>query len=177
MRRNIIDLTLIQAGTGLRISEARRAWRGLVRDIGDRVSFDVHESIAKGRHPRLAHVLDDRVAWRIREILLLHPEDADEVLIGQVKDRTKTWDLSKVTDQARELYDQVAEELEIPKLSMPGLLTHIWRPTMNMQLMAAGVPGVARAQQLGHTEQVAADYYTTAMPAELAAEARALITG
>ena len=71
----------------------------------------------------------------------------------------------------------MAEELEIPKFAVRGRLTHIWRPTMNMQLLAAGIPGVARAQQLGHTEQVAADYYTTAMPTELAAEARALITG
>lgn len=178
MRRNIIDLTIIQAGTGLRIAEARQAWRGLVRDGGDGMSIDVHESIAKGRHPRLAHVLDDRVVWRIREILLLHPEDADDVLlIGQVKDRTKVWDHSKVNDQARELYNQLAEELEIPRLAVRGRLTHIWRTTMNMQLLAAGIPSVARAQQLGHTEQVAADYYTTAMPTELAAEARALISG
>ncbi|PWH05362.1 hypothetical protein DEO23_12275 [Brachybacterium endophyticum] len=176
MRRNMISLTLIQAGTGLRISEARQAWRGLVRDDVEHVSIDVHQSIAKGGIPRLAHVLDQRTTWRIRELLLAHPEDPEDTLIvGQAGDRTKVWELAKVRAEARALYDQLAYALDIAKLSMPGHLTHIWRTTMNMQLMAAGVPPAARAQQLGHTEQVALDYYTSAMPIEMAAEASAAI--
>lgn len=178
MRRNMIALTLIQAGTGLRISEARQAWRGLVHDQPEGMTIDVDASIAKGGVPRLAHVLDDRVLWRIRELLLVHPDDADDVLlVGQAGDRHKVWDLAKVRDEARVLYDQVAEELDIPALATRGHLTHIWRATMNMQLMAAGIPPAARAQQLGHTEQVALDYYTAAMPAEMAAGARAIISG
>ncbi|MFE5775526.1 hypothetical protein [Brachybacterium sp. NPDC056505] len=176
MRRNMISVTLIQAGTGLRISEARQAWRGLVRDDAAHMAIDVDKAIAKGKVPRLAHVLDERTIWHIRELLLAHPEDPEDALIvGQAGDRTKVWELSKVRAEARALYDLVAEELGIAKLSMPGHLTHIWRATMNMQLMAVGIPPAARAQQLGHTEQVALDYYTSAMPVEMATEARAAI--
>ena len=53
MRRNMISLTLIQAGTGLRISEARQAWRGLIRDSVEHMAIDVDASIARGRSPAL----------------------------------------------------------------------------------------------------------------------------
>lgn len=178
MRRGVIDLTLVQAGSGLRISEARQAWRGLVRDVPEGMNIDVDASIAKAGRPRLAYVLDDRVIEHLRKMLASRPEDPDDMLlVGQPADRTKVWDLSKVRAEARVLYDQVAEELEIPKLSIPGHLTHIWRATMNMQLMALGVPAAARAQQLGHTEQVALDYYTASMPLPMLTVARQGISG
>ncbi|MFV0550449.1 MAG: hypothetical protein ACK5L6_00805, partial [Anaerorhabdus sp.] len=61
-RRNVIDLTLLQAGTGLRISEARQAWRGLFIDDADGLRVNVVKEIAKGGIPRTAYVLDERIA-------------------------------------------------------------------------------------------------------------------
>ena len=84
--------------------------------------------------------------------------------------------IRRSTTRHAELYNQFAEELEIPRLTVRGRLhSHLANDDEHAALRA-GIPSVARAQQLGHTQQVA-DYYTTAMPTELAAEARALIDG
>lgn len=177
MQRNIIDLALIQAATGLRINEARQVRRELVHDGEDGMWIDVDESIAKGSQPRLAYVLDDRVVERIRELLAAHPDDdPGNPLVGQAGDRSKVWDESKIRSLTRALYDDLAEALDIPKLSIKTLLTHIWRPTLRMRLISAGIAESVILRQLGHTEAVASKHYTGAMPPEVAAAARTLIS-
>jgi hypothetical protein len=166
-RRNAIDLTLLQAGTGLRISEARQAWCGLFSDTAGGLSIHVVKDIAKRGFERTAYVLDERVAERLR-IRLAKAQASDELIVGSPFDPSKVWDLRNCTRVVEALYLELGAKLDIKAFERER--SHIWRATLNTLLIDT-VPEAMRAAQFGHTAEVNKKSYTDAAlsPAMVAA--------
>jgi integrase len=172
-RRNAVDLTLLQMATGLRVSEARQAWCGLLVDSSEGMYVDVVAEIAKGGYARRAHVLDDRVVERLRE-RLSRADSPSELVVGSPYDTDKVWDARNCTKVLESLYEEMAEGLGIEAFQTER--SHVWRATLNT-LTVGVVPEVHRAAQFGHTTDVNRKSYTdTAMSSDMVAAARRALT-
>lgn len=168
-RRNAIDITLLQAGTGLRISEARQAWCGLLVDSGDGLHIEVVREITKGGYERVAHVLDQRVVERLRD-RLAHAQSSSDLIVGSPFDAAKVWDLRNCSKVLEGLYLEMADTLKIEAFKAER--SHIWRATLNTMLIDV-VPHAMRAAQFGHTEKVNMKSYTDkALTSEMVAASR-----
>lgn len=162
VRQCAIDTTLLQAVTGLRISEARQlSWREVRIDPQGVLWITVPATLSKTRRGRTIPVLDQRVAAQLlarRDRLSgLHRVPADDLLlIGSPTDPTKPWDGRNARQRLAGLYQHLAEQLGIPELERER--THVWRATLNSLLGAA--PAAVRAAAFGHSEQVNQRSYT-----------------
>lgn len=154
-RRNAIDLALLQAGTGLRINEARQVWRDLMLDGVDDLRVDVVKEIAKNGIPRISRVLDQSVAERLRERLAAPGAGADP-LVGSPYSESAFWDLGNLTDVNRELYLEIGEKLQIAAFEKER--SHIWRATLHTLLKGA-MPDAMLEAQFGHSKTVANAHY------------------
>lgn len=164
-RRNAIDLALLQAGTGLRINEARQVWRDLMLDDADGLRVNVVKEITKGGTPRVAYVLNEDIAVRVRE-RLSQPGAGSDPLVGSPYAESAVWDLSNLTSVNRSLYLELAEDLKITAFEKER--SHIWRATLNT-LLKGTVPDAMLEAQFGHTADVNRSHYTdTAMPLSVA---------
>ena len=164
-RRNAIDLTLLQAATGLRVNEARQVWRDLMLDDADGLRVNVVKEITKGGTPRVAYVLNEDIAVRVRE-RLSQPGVGSDPLVGSPYAESAVWDLSNLTSVNRSLYLELAEDLKIAAFEKER--SHIWRATLNT-LLKGTVPDVMLEAQFGHTADVNRSHYTdTAMPLSVA---------
>ncbi len=155
-RRHAIELTLLQAATGLRISEALHAWCGLFGGTGGDLHIDVVSSIAKGGIPRVAHLLEPRVAARLRERLALATSPS-ELVVGSPADPFKVWDARNASKAVEALYLEMREDLGIEAFETER--SHVWRATLNTMLIGV-VPEVMRSAQFGHTGEVNRKSYT-----------------
>jgi len=157
-RRNVIDLTLLQAATGLRVSEANSmTWRQHVETDDDgTVHVVVTEDISKTHRERRVPVLDDRVAERLLTRQNAALSQAAYV-IGSPADATTAWDRRNCTSAVAELYVELAQALDIKLLVTSR--THVWRATLN-SLLLGKVPEVIRAAYFGHETAVNRASYT-----------------
>ncbi|MGA7965404.1 MAG: hypothetical protein WCB49_05895 [Gammaproteobacteria bacterium] len=172
-RRNTIDLTLLQAGTGLRISEARQAWCGLFSDSAQNLRIDVAGKIAKGGIARVAYVLEPRIADRLRE-RLNRCAGPSELVVGSPFDPTKVWDLRNASKAVEALYLAMHDQLGIEAFATER--SHVWRATLNTMLIGV-VPEVMRSAQFGHTAEVNRKSYTDrALTPEMVAASTATFT-
>lgn len=158
--RNTIDLTLLQAGAELRISEALQI-TGQMLETDDKgvLHVCVSPGIAKTGIARRVPVADPRItAHLMRRRATLH---AHEYLIGAPADAKKRWSTSGsggATKPVAELYKRLAEELDIPLLEHTR--SHVWRTTLSSRYEEAGISREHYAAILGHDEQTNARSYT-----------------
>jgi len=157
-RRNVIDLTLLQAATGLRVSEANAiTWaRHMEIDESDDIHVTVTADISKTHRPRRVPVLDARVAERLltREDSV---QDREAYVIGSPADSAALWDRRNCGGEVAKLYVEIADALDIPLLLTAR--THVWRSTLNSMLLGK-VPEVVRAAYFGHDAAVNRASYT-----------------
>lgn len=153
-RRNAIDLTLLQAATGLRVGEANAlTWPQVsVGDDGG-VTVTVTAEISKTHRGRTVPVLNPDVA---RRILDRRPADATGYVIGSPADRSKPWDPDNCRKTVAELYPQVAKATGVVLLETAR--SHVWRATLNSLLV--NVPEVVRSAYFGHDPEVNRRSYT-----------------
>lgn len=160
-RRNVVDLTLTQATTGLRVSEANklRAKHVEVADDGTMLIHATREVIKGGGNrsyrPRSVPVLDERVAERI--LARCNERGQEDRIIGSPTKPSTVWDESNCQDETQVLYRELARDCEVPLLATAR--THVWRHTLNTVLLA-DVPEVVRAAFFGHTTDVNRSRYT-----------------
>lgn len=156
-RRNTVDLTLLQATTGLRISEANALTWDLA-EVGDdgTLHMNVTASISKTHRSRRVPVLDPQVAQRLLTRQNAAPNPRGYV-IGSPADPTTPWDRDNCQKATTTLYKELAEVLGIELLETAR--THVWRTTLNSMLLG-DVPEVVRAAHFGHDAAVNRTAYT-----------------
>lgn len=152
-----VRMTLLQAVTGLRISEANAVrWKHVI-EHEDRLLIDATKDIVKGRQGkekgRLIPILREDVA----DYLRTHRGNDDHYVIGSPSTTAKPWTATNADDVVPQLYRQVAEATSVALLA--DLRSHSWRATLH-GIYADKINPAARAAIFGHTEQVADEYYT-----------------
>lgn len=152
----ITRLTLLQAVTGLRISEANKLKWEHVEDDGEHVIINATRDIVKGRKGkekgRYIPILREDVSDYLRQ----HREDGERYVVGSPTTTARAWDATNADDKVPELYKQIAEETGVEILR--DLRSHSWRATLHA-VYADVMDARTRADIFGHTEQVADEYY------------------
>ena len=156
VRRSIIEMTALQAATGLRIGEARSLTWGEVGQ--DCTTVEVTSDASKTHRGRIVPVLESRVAsmlQRRREDFgdhgLVFPSPATD-------DPWREWDKSNCSKAVRALYEQMAEECGLELLRTAR--SHVWRSTLHTIARNKGIPIEIRAALFGHDPETARRYYT-----------------
>lgn len=158
IRERAVEVTLLQAETGLRISEACNLRRCDVDADADPLTVTVTPEISKTHRGRTVPVMDPRVADRVRERLAEAPRVASAPVFGSPATPERVWDPSNRQKAVKALYRDVADALDIPLLR--EVSSHVWRATLNTEWMQRGVPDALRAAFLGHGEDVNRSSYT-----------------
>ena len=165
-------LTLLQLSTGLRVTEANAAtWPDTIED-NDGLSIAVSEEVSKTDKGRTVPVMEDTVVKLLKERKKSRPV----YLVGSPLHPDQQWERSNCRKATKQLYEHLAQVCDVPELygpcgrcddcktgrqcEKPEARTHIWRATMNMRLIEAGVAKPIRLGILGHTEAVNAHSYT-----------------
>ncbi|MGP4994553.1 hypothetical protein [Glutamicibacter ardleyensis] len=154
---SLIDLTLLQMTTGLRVTEANGlTWAGHV-DVGEQgsVHVTVDPEMSKTKKGRRIAILDERVAQRIIDRKSKYPKSI--YVIGSPADGNKEWSRSATAKATRMLYLELAKTLKINELLTER--THVWRATLNT-LLREHVSDVERSAWFGHTVEVNRASYT-----------------
>lgn len=158
----LVRMTLLQATTGLRISEANAIKWQDVQDTTEGVLF-IDATKVKGRlgreRGRTIPVLHEGVAAYLRE----HRGMNEEFVIGSPADTYKQWDSNNADDDVPELYRQVAKATNVPILA--HMRSHDWRATLNGIYEPYFTPE-QRAAMFGHTIAVNNTYYTDGLNIE-----------
>lgn len=155
-RRSIIELTALQAASGLRIGEARTLTWDRVSD--DCSTLEVTDENSKTHRGRFAPVLDRRV----RDMLTARR--ADLGTIGLVfpspaaDDPDRIWDKSNCAKAVRSLYTEIADACGVETLR--SARSHVWRTTLHTIARDRGIPMEMRAALFGHDPDTARRYYT-----------------
>ena len=154
--RTTIDLTLLQATTGIRLGSARQIEPHEVIDnsSGGVNVFIPAAKIKGGKRAKTFTVLDDRVAERIKAVRDTTPRGS--YLFGAPADRSTLWDRRNATRSIEKLYVQLAKDLNITELES-AIRSHGWRTTLNT--IYYELPAHIRADWFGHTEAVNAAHY------------------
>lgn len=156
-RRNAIELTLLQATTGLRVSEANSlTWRHIDTDADGTPHVVITEAISKTHKARRVPVLDARVADRLLARRNAAVNESAHV-IGAPTDRMIAWDRDNCQKATTPLYIELGNSLDIQLLKTAR--THVWRATLN-SLLLDQVPEVVRAAFFGHDTAVNRAAYT-----------------
>lgn len=158
LRRSVVEITLLQAATGLRISEARLLTRGNMGEEGGVLSVTVTAEVSKTHRGRTIPVTDERVADRMRRRMEEAGDDAEALLFPAPAASGSVWDLNNAEHAIKKLYRELADELDIPLLR--EVSTHVWRATLNTEWMQRGIPEVIRSAYFGHSPEVNRNYYT-----------------
>lgn len=156
VRRSIIEMTALQAATGLRIGEARSlTWNEVGQDCA---TVEVTNDASKTHRGRIVPVLEPRVA----SMLLRRREDfGDHGLVfpsPATDDPWREWDKSNCSKAVRALYEEMAAECGLELLRTAR--SHVWRPTLHTIARNKGIPIEMRAALFGHDPETARRYYT-----------------
>lgn len=152
----ITRLTLLQAVTGLRISEANRLRWKHVEDDGENVIINATRDIVKGRQGKEKGRYIPILRADVTDYLRQHREDDERYVVGSPTTTAKPWDATNADDKVPELYRQIADETGVTILV--DLRSHSWRATLH-GVYADVIDARTRADIFGHTEQVADEYY------------------
>lgn len=159
-RQAVIDLTLLQMTTGIRLGSARQIEPHEIidnRDGGLNVFVPRHKlkgGEARNRRPKTFTVLDERAAKRIRQRRDATPQGA--YLFGSPADPTGLWDRRNCTRAIERFYTEMAETLGITELEH-DVRSHGWRTTLNS--IYYWLPPHVRADWFGHSESVNEAHY------------------
>ncbi|WP_241978887.1 site-specific integrase [Cryobacterium sp. Hh7] len=156
-RRNAVELTLLQATTGLRVSEANSlTWAHVETGDDGTLHLGVTAENSKTHRARQVPVLDARVAER----LLTRQNSAassSAYVIGSPADQTIVWNRDNCQKSTTALYLELSEALDIALLKTAR--THLWRATLN-SLLLDQVSEVVRAAFFGHDTAINRAAYT-----------------
>lgn len=158
IRERAVEVTLLQAETGLRINEACSLTRADVNADSDPLTVTVTPEVSKTHRGRDTPVMDPRVADRIRERLARAPQSATAPVFGAPAFPDRVWDPSNRQKAVKALYREMADALDIPLLR--EVSSHVWRATLNTEWMQRGIPDAMRAKHLGHGVDVNRSSYT-----------------
>lgn len=156
--RLVIDATLLQSATGMRIGEIRLLQRKCVLEDKSPLVIHITPEVSKTKRGRRIPVLDERIESRLRDRLAKMSADPEALVFPAPSSFFKEWDSSNAQKAIRELYTSLASILDIPLLN--EVRSHVWRTTLNTEWMEKGVPDVIRSAYFGHTEDVNRQYYT-----------------
>lgn len=151
-----VALTLLQAATGLRISEALSLTKKSVIDNKDGLHVTVTSDVSKTHRARTVPFLDKRVEdyWRER---LINIRQSDP-LISAPGDKGARWRTDNAVKACAALYKDVGKTLKDPVVS--EIRSHSWRTTLNNRAIAQGVSSDVRAAFFGHDQSVNKSAYT-----------------
>lgn len=174
-RATVIDLTLLQMTTGIRLGSARQIEPFEILDNSQGgVNVFVPRAKLKGgerrnKHNKVFTILDDRVAERFRQRRRVTAKG--EYVLGSPAKPTVPWDRRNVTREIEALYVELADELGIEELR-EDIRSHGWRTTLNT--VYRELPPHVRAAWFGHSEAVNAAHYVddTADPSPMVAAAK-----
>ena len=161
------DLILLQAGTGLRASEATSLRWDEVEDDGESMIVPVSAERSKTRAPRRAAVVAE-VAAHLRQRHLDRP--GDTFVVSAPADGAKVWEPRARDKAVAVLYVEMAEALGLDLLRR-DFRSHGWRHSLNT-ITSDSVPVEVRSALLGHTEEVNRTHYLDL--SDLTAVARAM---
>ena len=156
-RRNAIELTLLQATTGLRVSEGNSlTWKHVETDDDGTLHVRVTAENSKTHRARRVPILDARVSERLltRQNAAL---SSSAYVIGSPADQMTLWDRDNCQKSTTALYIELSESLGIEMLETAR--THLWRATLN-SLLLEQVPEVIRAAFFGHDTAINRAAYT-----------------
>lgn len=158
LRCSVVEITLLQATTGLRINEARLLNLSNMGEEGELLTVTVTAEISKTHRGRTIPITDARVAERMRRRMERAGRDPEALLFPAPAAPDSVWDLNNAEHAIKKLYRELADELNVPLLRKVS--THVWRATLNTEWMQKGVPEVIRAAYFGHSPEVNRNYYT-----------------
>lgn len=155
-RRAVVELTALQATTGLRLGEALAlTWNEVSEDC---TTVEVTNEVSKTHRGRIAPVLDMRVSER----LLTRRKDSKAegfVFPSPAADNpNQAWDKSNCMKAIGNLYKEMSEACGIELLTTAR--SHVWRTTLHTVARDKGVPIELRAALFGHDPETAKRYYT-----------------
>lgn len=153
-RRNVRDLTLIQAATGLRIGEVRTLeWTEVQVDDAGQMTVTVTAEKSKTHRARTVPVLDDRVA----EVVLTRRNTiGGRHVVGAPTDPDTEWDKMNCQRAVAALYRECAADTGVELLQTAR--SHLWRATLNSLMI--DLPEVMRSAFFGHDAEVNRSSYT-----------------
>lgn len=151
-----VALTILQAGTGLRISEALALTREDVSITQNSLAITVQAERSKTHRGRTVPMLDTRCEkfWRER-IETIGPGDPLIPAPGGVH---LHWRTDNAVKACAALYKDIGVQLEDEVVS--SMRSHAWRTVLNNRAIARGVPAEIRSAFFGHTEAMNARNYT-----------------
>lgn len=152
-----IDVTLLQAVCGLRISEVRQLTAEDVDLDADPITVTITNEKSKTHTGRTVPVVNEAVAERIRARVEATGSPQEPVFHAPSVPGS-VWDSSNAQKAIKRLYTDLSEALDIPLLNKVS--SHVWRSTLNTEWMNDGVPPEIRSAFLGHTEKVNRTSYT-----------------
>lgn len=145
-RRNLIDLALLQACSGLRVGEANA------------LTWDVFDDSANVTNSK---------THRGRVVPLLFPDVVEHLrnrkglggthVIGAPTDPSKEWDRDHCRKECAKFYPEIGEGIDCRQVFDFGR-THLWRESLNSLML--GVPVEVRAAYFGHDSDTNSRYYT-----------------
>lgn len=160
-RSEAIDLTLLQAVTGLRVGEALSLTAGDVQDASTQdcpqMALTVRSDVSKTHRGRTIPLVDKNVSERL--LGRLTGKSGSDLVFCAPAAPGKPWDRSNVQKAVRRLYDDMADATGIGTLH--DVSSHVWRATLNTLWMNRGVPEPVRAAYLGHSSEVNREFYTS----------------
>lgn len=148
------DLILLQAGTGLRASEATSLRWDEIEDDSQTMIVPVSAERSKTRAPRRAAVVAE-VAAHLRQRREDRPGDA--YVVSAPADGAKVWEPRARDKAVSALYVEMADALGLDLLRR-DFRSHGWRHSLNT-ITSGDVPVEVRAALLGHTQAVNVQHY------------------
>lgn len=153
-----VALALLQAGTGLRISEALALTRADLTESDDRLAVPVSADVSKTHRARSIPFLDARVeAWHRARLVTL-PTAGSTPIISAPGDLTRPWRTDNAVKASKALYLSVGADLGSEAVA--AMRSHAWRTVLNNRAIARGVPADVRAAFFGHDVAMNASAYT-----------------
>lgn len=153
---NIVAMTLLQAGTGLRLGEALALTSDDMIVTDGSVSVTVTAAVSKTHRARTVPVLDDRVADYWRDRLTGIPAGAP--LIPAPGNPHTVWRRDNATHAAASLYKALGSELSDDVIGR--MRSHSWRTVLNARAISRGVGADVRSAFFGHDATMNARAYT-----------------
>ena len=160
LREHVINITLLQAVTGLRVGEARTLKKSDIEDTGENVLITINAKTSKTNRARTLPVLDPLVAERIRERIKSLKDD--DLVFDAPARPGQEWERRNCQKALTKfITTELADAVDSDVLRTHS--THIWRSTLNTLAIDAGVSPEVRAAYFGHTEAVNKASYTGAV--------------
>lgn len=158
IRENLRVLTLLQATTGLRVTEANTLrWSDVSVAADGTVVLSVRDEVSKTHKGRPVPILDPRVADLVLSRRNARGPLPEHYVIGSPADPAKVWERQNCRKRCGDFYAELGDELDVPLLETAR--THVWRATLN-SLLLDQVPDVVRTAFFGHTTAVNEGSYT-----------------